>query len=47
MIYRVPNVVDIVKGFTSMRIIINEDDIRVLTQKIGKARIINTLRAKM
>lgn len=47
MIYRVPNVVDFVKGFTDMRIFITEDDICVLTQKIGKTRIINTIRANI
>lgn len=47
MIYRAPDVVDIVNGFADMGIIVNEDDIRVLTQKIGKTGLVNAIRANM
>ena len=47
MIFRAPDVADIVRGFAELGIKVDPNDIRILTQKLGKSGLVNAIKANM
>lgn len=47
MIYRAPDIASIAMGFADLGIDVDEDDIRILTQKLGKTGFVNAIKANM
>ncbi|OHS98199.1 hypothetical protein TRFO_09080 [Tritrichomonas foetus] len=47
IIYRAPDIVDIVRGFEELGIDVSLDSVRVLTAKLGKAGLVKAIKSKL